>query len=135
MCECVMCVCVNSPPSLRMVVCSVFTEEPIPIRICVRRVSIRQAIRRPTHEMIRRSVPVRAVKTRWWFGPKIVSFHVSVYFCIIVNYRYLLFNYYHVQILVVHINYCSWSCSLRWNLTRVVVFETEMYSIYYQLDI
>jgi len=38
-------------------------------------------IRRPIHEMIRRSVPVRAVKTRWRFGSKTASFHVSVRSC------------------------------------------------------
>ena len=39
---------------------------------------IRQAIRRLTHVMIWRSVPVRAVKTRRRFGFKTGSFHVSV---------------------------------------------------------
>ena len=33
--------------------------------------------------MIRRSVQVCAVTTRWWFGPKTVSFYVSVCFYII----------------------------------------------------
>jgi len=33
--------------------------------------------------MIRRSVSVRAVKTRQWFGSKTASFHVSVYFCLV----------------------------------------------------
>ena len=36
-----------------------------------------QAIRRPTHGMISRFVPVRAVKTRRRFESKIASFHVS----------------------------------------------------------
>jgi len=36
------------------------------------------AIRRPIHGMIRRSVPVRAVKTRGQFGSKTASFYVSV---------------------------------------------------------
>ena len=35
-------------------------------------------IRRPIHGMIRRSVPVRPVKTRWRFGSETSSFHVSV---------------------------------------------------------
>ena len=34
--------------------------------------------RRPTHEMIQRSVPARAVKTRRRFRPETVSFHASV---------------------------------------------------------
>jgi len=38
------------------------------------------------------------------------------FFCIIINYRYLLLNYCHIQILVVHVNYYSWPCSLRWYL-------------------
>jgi len=41
------------------------------------------AIRRPTHGMIRRFVPVRAVKTRRRFGFKTVSFHVIIYSYII----------------------------------------------------
>jgi len=41
------------------------------------------AIQRPTHGMIQRSVPVRAVKTRRRFRFKITSFHVSVWFCVI----------------------------------------------------
>ena len=40
------------------------------------------AIRKPTHGMIRRSVPVRAVKTRRRFGSKTASFYVSV--CLLV---------------------------------------------------
>jgi len=34
------------------------------------------AIQRPTYEMIRRSVPVHAAKTRLRFNSKIASFHV-----------------------------------------------------------
>ena len=40
-------------------------------------------IRRPIHGMIRRSVPVRAVKTRGRFNSKTVSFHVSVLYLFI----------------------------------------------------
>jgi len=48
---------------------------------------------------------------------RIISWDVaSIYFYIIVNYRYLLFNYYHVPILFMLVNYCSWPCSLRWYL-------------------
>ena len=39
-------------------------------------------IRRPIHGMIRRPVPVRAVKTRRRFGSKTSSFHVSVRSCV-----------------------------------------------------
>ena len=39
------------------------------------------AIRRLAHEMIRKSVPVRAVKTRQRFGSETASFHVSVRSC------------------------------------------------------
>ena len=42
-----------------------------------------QEIRRSIHRMIRRSVPVRAVKTRCQFGSETTSFHVSVCFCLI----------------------------------------------------
>jgi len=37
------------------------------------------AIRRSTHGMIRRFVAVHAVKSKWRFGSKAASFHVSVY--------------------------------------------------------
>ena len=40
-----------------------------------------QAIRRPIHGMIRRLVPVHAVKTRRRFGSETASFHVSVRSC------------------------------------------------------
>ena len=51
-----------------------------------------QAIRRPFHGMIRRSVPVRAVKTRRRFSSETASFHVSVhsYVFIVVGMLYLL---------------------------------------------
>ena len=57
--------------------------DPDPIQIRARCGPDTMAIRRPIHGMIRKSIPVRAVKTRWWFGSKIVSFHVSVCFCLI----------------------------------------------------
>jgi len=71
------------------------TEDPdlvcicICVLICIRRVPIRQAISRPIHGMIWRSISVRVVKNRQQFGSKTALFHVIVYFCIIVNYRYL----------------------------------------------
>ena len=37
---------------------------------------------KPTHEMIRRSVPIRTVKTRRRFGSKTASFYVSVRSCV-----------------------------------------------------
>jgi len=62
-----------------------------------------QAIRRPIHRMICRSVPVRAVKTRRRFGFKTVSFHVSVCSCIIFLiycclYYYILSVSFHVTV-------------------------------------
>ena len=86
------------------------------VRICVHYGPDRLVIQRLAHKMIWRSVPIRSVKTKQRFGPKIASFHVSVYFYIITHYRYLLINYYHVQILVVYVNYYSWLGSLRWHL-------------------
>ena len=50
---------------------------------CVRYKLDTQVIRRPTHEMIRRSVPARIVKTKWRFRSETASFHVSVCSCII----------------------------------------------------
>ena len=55
--------------------------DPDSIRIRARYGSDTQAIRRPIHVMIRRSVTVRAVKTRWRFGSETASFHVSVRSC------------------------------------------------------
>jgi len=51
--------------------------DPDPIRICTRYGPDTQAIQRTIHRMIRRSVVVRAVKTRRRFGSEIMSFHVS----------------------------------------------------------
>jgi len=53
--------------------------DPDMIQICARCGSDTQAIRRPFHGMICRSVPVRAVKTRRRFGSETASFHVSVH--------------------------------------------------------
>ena len=60
-------------------------------------------IRRLTHKMIRRFVPVRAVKIRRWFGFKTASFHVSVCSCIIslfliVNIIYMLPVSFHLTV-------------------------------------
>ena len=59
------------------------TEDPKMIQIHDRRVPIHQAIRRSTHEIVRRSVPVHAVQTWWQFRPETVLFHVSICSCII----------------------------------------------------
>jgi len=48
------------------------------IQICARCGPETLAIWRPIHGMIWKFLPVRAVKTRRWFGSKIASFHVSV---------------------------------------------------------
>ena len=60
---------------------------------------------------------------------------MSVHFYIIVNYRNLLFNYYHVWILFVHVIIVLDHAHLDDIYIRVVVFETGMYSIYSRLDI
>jgi len=60
--------------------------DPDPLQelwICARYGPDTLAIRRSTNEMIWRFVPVNAVKTRRRFRSKTVSFHVSVYSCII----------------------------------------------------
>jgi len=59
------------------------TGDPDPIRIRIHCGPDILAIRRPTHEMIRRSVLVRAVKTKLRFGSKIALFYVSVCSCVI----------------------------------------------------
>ena len=55
-------------------------------------------IRRPMHGMVRRPVPVRAVKTRRRFGSETASFHVSVRFCVftVVGMPYMLILSFHV---------------------------------------
>ena len=58
-----------------------------PIQICTRYGSDTQGIRRLIHEMIRRSVPLRTVKTGRRFDSKTASFHVSV---VLMSFSYLL---------------------------------------------
>ena len=74
-----------------------------PIRIRVRCGPDTITIRIPIYGMIQRSVPVRAVKTRRWFGSKIISFHVSVCSCIIflfivISIIYMLLVLFHVTV-------------------------------------
>ena len=82
------------------------------VQICVLCEPDILAIQKLTHEMIPRSELVRAVKTRQWFGSKTVSFHVSVYFCIIaifplwVNVSFISINY-TVLLIMVMFRYCS----------------------------
>ena len=65
------------------------------IRICTRYGSDTLAIQRLTHEIIWRTISVRALKTRWRFRFKIASFYVSVCSCAIFLFtvvtRYLCF--------------------------------------------
>jgi len=58
------------------------TGDPDPIRICIHYGPDTMEIRKPAHGMIRRSVLVRAVKTRRRFSFETASFHVSVCFCL-----------------------------------------------------
>ena len=72
------------------------------VHICARYGPDTLAIRRPTQEMIQRSIPVNAVETRQ-FRPKIASFHVSVCSCIIflftvVSWRLYVLVSFHVTI-------------------------------------
>jgi len=74
-----------------MVACYSDTDpfvRPSPIWIRARCEPDTLVIRKPTHEITRRSVSVLVVKTRGWFGPETASFHVSIYFCIIAIYCY-----------------------------------------------
>ena len=59
------------------------TGDPDLIRIHIHCGLDTLAIRSPIHEMIRRFVPVRAVKTRRYFGSETASFHVSVLYFLI----------------------------------------------------
>ena len=88
-CVNMLCVGVNSPSSLcvrvrvaafqiRLVRSGPVAGDPDPIQIRARCGPDTMAIRRPIHEMIRKLVPVRAVKARRRFVPETASFHVSV---------------------------------------------------------
>jgi len=72
------------------------TGDPDPIWIRIRCGSDTLAIRKPTNGIIWRFIPVRAVETRWRFGSKIASFHVSFCLCLIFLFtvvtRYLYFS-------------------------------------------
>jgi len=65
-------------------------ENPDPIQIRARCGPDTMVIRRPIHGMIRRSVPVRAVKTRRRFGSENASFQVSVP-CFLIEYLILFY--------------------------------------------
>jgi len=93
------------------------------------------AIQKSTHEIIWRSVPVRAVKTRRRFGPKTASFHVCLFFTLLLITVIFFFNYYYLQILFVYVRTVHDHAHLDDIYTRVVVFETGMYSIYCRLDV
>ena len=91
-----LCVGVNSPSSLcvrvrvaafriRSVRSKPVIGDADPIRTCARYAPDTQRIRRLIHEMIRRLVPVRAVKTERQFGFETASFHVSV-LCLFIEY-------------------------------------------------
>jgi len=85
------------------------------------------AIWRPTYEMIRRSVPALAVKTRWRFGSKTVLFYVNicshvvsllllpvgVYVSVRTTswdmtsiYFYISFNYHYLLLIIIIFWYC-----------------------------
>ena len=83
MCGCLVYIYIYLFVRLRATVFRTRLGDPDPIRIRVRSGPDTMAIRRPIPGMIRRSVPVRAVKTRWRFGSETASFHVSVCFCLI----------------------------------------------------
>ena len=73
------------------------------IQICARYRLDTLAIRRPIYGMIRRSVPVRAVKIRWRFGSKIASFHVSV--CLLVYFNFSIYSYYFMRMYIWFLDY------------------------------
>jgi len=115
-CVCRVCLGISSPVSqsfsffvcvrLRVAAIRTYSCNPDPlqeIRISVRYGPDKLAIRRPIHELIWRSVPVRAVKTRRRFGSKTASFHVHVCACIIslfiiVSIIYMLLVSFHVTV-------------------------------------
>ena len=70
-------------------------------------------IRKLTHEMIRRFVPVRAVKTRGWFSFKTASFHVSV--CFYLN------SLFSVAYMYVCLAFIIW-CDYLMHFTNVIIY-------------
>ena len=78
--------------------------DPDPIRICASYRPNTIAIRKSIHGMIRRSVPVRAVKTRRRFSSKTASFHVNV--CSWVFLYLLLLVCAYMLLLSFHVTFC-----------------------------
>jgi len=100
---------------------NLITEDQNPIRTCVCCGSDRLAIRRPINGMIRRFLPVRAVKTRRWFGSKTASFHVSVCFCVI--FLFIVINAYSCSIHIIscdHLIYYTnmFTCITSWDISE-----------------
>ena len=78
-----------------------------------------------THRMIRRSVPVRAVKTRRRFRFKIASFHVSVCSCIISSFIVI------SSIYICYLLYFMWPSSLFTSMiTCIPSWDIKEYSLY-----
>jgi len=99
------CMWVNSPPSLCvwLRVTAIWTRlwDPDPIHIRVRYGVDTLAIRRPIHELIQSSVPVRVVKTRRRFSSKIASFHVSV--CSYVIFLFIVASSIYILLVLFHV--------------------------------
>jgi len=80
------------------------------------------AIRRLTYEMIRRSIPLRAVKIRRWFGPKTASFYVSV--CSYIFSLLLLLVGVHISVRIISCDHMIYFSSMiiritPWNIASV----------------
>jgi len=116
LCTCV-CLYINACVWLLVIAIRTRSWNLNPIR--VRCEADTQATRRPTHEIIWRSVPVRAVKTRRRFGSKTTSLHVSIYFCVIFLFTVV----------------SEYLCFLRIILCECLIYSTNMITCIISCDV
>ena len=84
------------------------------VRIYARYGPDTMAIRRPTHEMIRRFLPVRVMKTRRRFGFKTASFHMSICLLVYFNFSVLFYCFIRMYILFCIIFFMSATIVISW---------------------
>ena len=101
---------------------STVTEDLYPIQIRVSGVPIRQPIQRSMHEMIRRSITFREVKTKRRFESKTVSFHVSV-----CSYVIFLFTVVSRHFCIIS---CEWLIYFTSIITRITSWSISERSLY-----
>jgi len=102
-------------------------SDPIRLRVCYGPDS--QAVRRPTYEMICRSVSVHAVKTRHRIGPKTASFHVSV--CSHIFFLFTVASSVHGSIRIISCDYMTYFNSM---ISRTIHMISVTVHLMYFID-